>query len=132
MAETPQDRGRALEYVIAKKFGGERVAGSGNMIGRKLDARGQDIVVSSKYTDAQSMRVSDGMIDEVARAVMGPEAAHLNVAGVLVVQIGPEGKPMAMLDLELLIDWLKTPPEIVPATKQDVVRAQAKTPSLLR
>lgn len=102
------------------------------MIGRKLDARGQDIVVSSKYTDAQSMRVSDGMIDEVARAVMGPEAAHLNVAGVLVVQIGPEGKPMAMLDLELLIDWLKTPPEIVPATKQDVVRAQAKTPSLLR
>lgn len=27
--ETPQDRGRRLEYVIAKKFGGERVVGSG-------------------------------------------------------------------------------------------------------
>jgi hypothetical protein len=131
--KTSQELGRDFDYELADLIGGKRVKGSGNRSYAKLDARGTQIAVEGKYTDAESFRVTEGLLDKIARAVLGPEATYSSdVAAFLVVKIGPNGRPKAVIDLALLLEWIASPPELVEATSQDRLRATAKTPPFLR
>lgn len=132
--ETAADRGRAWDYELARRIGGTRQKGSGNTVYAKLDARGQDVVVSGKHTDAASLRLTPEMIDEARRAVLGPESASAGTDSFIAVHFGPnlKGPALAVIDLDLLLRWISAPPEIVPASKQDSLRHTASVPPFLR
>lgn len=130
---TSQDRGRVFDYELASLIGGQRVRGSGNTVYAKLDAGvGGLIVVSGKHTDAESFRVTTDMLDEAVKAVLGPEAPHSGVDSFVVVQLGEARRRVAVVDLDLLLSWIRTPPDIVPATSQETLRATTRVPPLFR
>lgn len=129
-----QDRGRAWDTEVARRVGGRRQRGSGNRVYAQLDAASGLLVVSGKHTDADSIRLTQGMVDEAAKAVLGPEAMQGGYDAVLALHMGTDlrSPALAVLDLDLLISWLKRPPEIVPATAQESLRATARVPPYLR
>lgn len=131
--QTSQDRGRALDFKMAKRFGGEAVKGSGSQTGFKLDMVTQNrvLVGECKHTDAMSYSVTTQTLDKVKRAVLGPESAKAGVDAILITELG-DGQLIASLDLELLLSWIEAPPAIVPATKEDTLRHTARIPPHLR
>lgn len=132
MSQTAQDRGRAFDYELASLIGGRRQVGSGNQVYAKLDASNGEILVSGKHTDAESLRLTPEMMDEAVRAVLGPEAPHSGVDSFIVAQIGESRRHLAIVDLDLLLEWIKSPPAIVPATSQESLRASIRRPPLAR
>lgn len=132
--KTPQELGFAWDYEVARRAGGRRQSGSGNRPYAQLDAATGLVLMSGKLTVADSIRVSNSMIDEATRAVAGPEAMTGGYDSVLVLNIGGDinGPAVAVLDFELLLSWMKAPPGIIPATKHEEMRATSRVPPFLR
>lgn len=132
---TAQARGYAWDRELANRLGkGARAhPGSGNRI-LQLDAGQGLLLASGKHTDADSMRVTQAMIDETVAAVLGPEAMQGGYNSFLAVHFGEDlsGPALAVLDLDLYISQIKAPPAIVPSTKRDDQRATSRLPSFMR
>jgi hypothetical protein len=129
------DRGRDWDYEVARRTGGRRQPGSGNREYAQLDSRTGLLLVEGKLTEAESIRLSPDMLDQARSAVVGPEAMQGGYEYVIALHVGRgplDGPALAVLDLDLLIEWIKAPPAIVQATRQDELRATARRPSLLR
>lgn len=133
MAElTPQDRGRQWEKDGAKLVGGRLVKGSGNSFHARGDVKnGGQIVWSFKHTIHNSFSVTRDIIEDARSMALGPMAADSSIIDVLAYKMG-DGTMRGDLDLMTLIAWIAQPPEILPATKTDSIRATARTPNLLR
>lgn len=133
-ATTASERGYVWDHEIARRIGGVRQVGSGNRTYAKLDAAvGGALLVSGKHTDAESLRLTPGMIDEALRATCGPEAMG-GADSFIAVHFGLEldSPALAVVDLDLLVHWIKAPPAIVPATADESLRASARVPPALR
>lgn len=130
-----QRKGYEFDAELADLFGGTKHKGSGNRPYCKLDASAASgdvaVVISGKYVDAESGRLKEDDLDEALRATVGPEAASAGVVPILATKF-KSGRMVATLDLQTLIEWLTAPPQLVEATKQDEIRATARTPSFLR
>jgi hypothetical protein len=75
--------------------------------------------------------VTETILDDIARQALGPSAGSM-ASGVLAVRVGERQRRLAVVDLDELVGWLRTPPELLSATPQDRLRATARQPSLLR
>lgn len=128
---TPQELGYQWDAEVARLIGGERHPGSGNRVYRKLDASVGTLIFSGKHTVHRSFSVTDDDLDEAVRAVSGPEGLKPGVVPILAVKLGT-GRKVAVLDLETLVEWLQAPPQIIEPSKQDALRATARTPPFLR
>lgn len=134
-AKTASERGYAWDRELARRIGGERHAGSGNRVYAKLDASvGGVLLASGKHTDAESLRLTPAMVREGIAAVCGPEASSWGADSILAVHFGLDlhGPALAVLDLDLLVSWLKAPPQIIQASKEESLRATARIPPSLR
>lgn len=129
--KTPQELGYEWDRELARIIQGQAHKGSGNRFYQKLDASGHELVVSGKHTTHASFSITDADLDEVVRGAYGPEAIKPDVIPILAVKLGT-GRMVAALDLMQLIAWIAAPPELIPATKQDQVRATVKVPPYLR
>lgn len=133
-----QDLGRAWDYEVARRSGGRRRPGSGNRLVSQLDSRTGLLLIEGKLTTADSIRLTPAMLEQARSATIGPEAMQGGYESVLALKMGVRsaadlpGPALAVLDLDLLLSWIKAPPEIVPATRQESLRATARTPSVLR
>lgn len=128
---TPQELGFQWDYDLAKLVQGERHVGSGNRAYQRLDASGHTLILSGKHTIHRSFSIAENDLDEMVRATLGPEAATGGVIPILATKFG-SGRMIATLDLLQLLEWIRQPPELVPASKQDGIRRTARTPSFLR
>lgn len=135
MTKTPQQLGYEWDHEVAALFGGQRHAGSGNRVYQRLDASasggGASVVISGKYVDAASTRLKETDLDEALRATVGPEAANALVVPVLAFKF-KSGRRVGLIDLDTLVQWVTAPPQIIQASKEDVIRATARTPTFLR
>lgn len=131
MSKTPQELGYDWDGELARLVGGERHKGSGNRVYQRLDASGFEIILSGKHTVHASFSITDGDLDEVVRGAFGPEAVKPYTIPILAVKLGT-GRKVAAMDLEQLIEWIRKPPALIPATKQDEIRSTAKVPPFLR
>jgi hypothetical protein len=133
-AQTASERGLAWDYEVARRVRGRRQVGSGNRPYAKLDAAvGGELLVSGKHTDAESLRLTPGMVDEATRAVCGPEAIT-GAASFVAVHFGLEldGPALAVVDLDLYLTQLSAPPEIIQPTRDESLRASVRVPPSLR
>lgn len=128
---TPQQLGYDWDYEVADRIGGTRHTGSGNRPYAKLDASGNELIVSGKYVGHASFSLKEEDLDEAKRAALGPEAASSGATPILAVKF-KSGRTVAVVDLDTLMEWLRSPPELLPSTKQDQIRKTARTASLLR
>lgn len=134
MADDAQARGYAWDRELARRMGGRPTRGSGNRVYSRLDAGSGLIIGSGKHTDADSFRVTAAMVDEATRAVMGPEAMQGGYQSFLAVHMGLDlsGPALALVDLDTLLEWIREPPGLLQATRQDQIRATARVPPFLR
>lgn len=132
MAElTPQEKGYEWEREGARLVGGQLQRGSGNRCYARLDVSGYEILWSFKHTEHASFRVSREIIDEARMATNGPEGIKPNTIDIIAYKLG-DGTMRGDLDLMQLIAWIREPPALIPATRQDQLRATAKRPPYLR
>lgn len=80
------------------------------------------------------MRLTQAMVDETVSAVLGPEGMQGGYDSFLAVHLGPDlrGPALAVLDLDLFISYIKAPPAIVAATKDESRRATTRIPPFMR
>lgn len=137
MDETAQDLGRAWDREVARRTGGRVHPGSGNRI-LQLDARTGLLLIEAKLTSAESIRLSPAMLEQARAAVVGPESMTGGYDSILALKVGATssgdlaGPALAVVDLDLLLSWIRTPPQIVASTKREDLRATARTPSIMR
>lgn len=131
MAKTPQQLGYEFDHELAALIQGERHMGSGNRPHSRLDASGHTLIFSGKYVDAMSFSIKENDLDEMVRATVGPESMSAGLIPILAAKF-KSGRTIATLDLLQLLDWIRQPPDLVPSTKQDAIRATARTPPYLR
>lgn len=128
---TPQEKGAEWENEVASLTGGKRTTGSGNRAWSVCDINSGLVVIEAKHTDAESFRVTETILDDIARQALGPSAGSA-ASGVLAVRVGERKRRLAVVDLDELVGWLREPPALLPSTPQDRLRASARVPSLLR
>lgn len=128
---TPQEKGAEWERQVAALTGGRRTTGSGNRSYSILDVNSGLLAVEAKHTDAESFRVTPQILDDIARQALGPSAGSM-ASGVLAIRVGARGRRLAVVDLDELVGWLRSPPSLLPSTKNDELRARARIPSLFR
>lgn len=131
MPKTPQELGYEWEHELARLVGGRVQKGSGNLIIARGDVAGRAALLwSAKFSTHLSSPVTKVAIEDAKTMASGPEVgiAHDVVFG---YKLG-DGTMRADLDLLQLIEWLREPPSIIPATKQDAIRATARRPTMLR
>lgn len=131
MSKTPQELGFEFDYELARLIQGVRHVGSGNQAFQRLDASGHTLIFSGKYTSHASFSIKESDLDETLRAAIGPEAASTGLIPILATKFA-SGRIIATLDLLQLLDWIKSPPDLLPATKQENLRRTARTPAILR
>lgn len=131
MPKTPQELGYEWEQDLARLVGGRVQKGSGSQVHIPLDVAGHTIIWSAKHTIHNSFSVSKKIIDEARLSVQGPAAASLDRIDILAYKMG-DGTMRADLDLLQMLAWIREPPALIPASKQDQIRATARTPGLLR
>lgn len=135
--QTAQDLGRAWDREVARRTGGRAHPGSGNGV-LQLDSRTGLLLIEAKLTSHASISLSPAMLEQARAAVVGPEAMTGGYDSILALKVGATsssdlaGPALAVVDLDLLISWLRSPPEIVASTKRDDLRATARTPSIMR
>lgn len=130
-AKTPQDLGREWESELARLVGGKVQKGSGNQVHIPLDVAGHTIIWSAKHTTHASFSISKRIIDEARMSVLGPAAGALDRIDIIGYKLG-DGTMRADLDLMEMIAWIREPPQLIPASKTDNIRATARVPSILR
>jgi hypothetical protein len=128
---TSQEKGADWEEVVAKLVDGKRTVGSGNRSWSVLDVNSGLLVIEAKHTNAESFRVTPQILDDIARQALGPSAGSM-ASGVLAIRVGEQKRRLAVVDLDELVGWLRSPPELLPATPNERLRATARVPSLLR
>lgn len=131
MSETPQDRGREWERNLARIVGAQLVKGSGNTFYARGDVRGREIIWSAKHTDHLSSPVNNAVIADARSMALGPTGTNHGALDIVAYQIG-NGVMRADLDLRELVEMLKAPPELIPASSQDNLRYTARTPPYQR
>jgi hypothetical protein len=128
---TPQELGYAWERQGAADLGASLQIGSGNRSYAPLDAAGHELLVSFKYTSAIRSPIDRQAIEEARAAVLGARSASPGRIDVIGYKLG-DGTTRADLDWMQFIAWIKEPPSIVPATKQESLRHSARLPSSAR
>lgn len=128
---TSQEKGKDWEEIVAKLIDGKRTVGSGNKPYSICDVNSGLVVVEAKHTDAESFRVTETILDDIARQALGPSAGS-HASGILAVRVGERQRRLAVVDLDELVSWLRRPPKLLPSTQNDRLRATARRPSLLR
>lgn len=126
------DRARELEEHVARLVGGHLQPGSGSGMTAKLDVASGTILWECKDTAAESFRVTAGLLDTVRAASTGSGVADGSIVPVLAVRVGAERRTYAVVDLDVLVGWLREPPALLPATPRERLRETARTPRLLR
>jgi hypothetical protein len=96
----------------------------------QLDVSGGLILVEAKSTDARSFSLTTKIWDSVREASTGSSSAAY-VQAVLAVRLG-DGTRLGVVDLDALVDWIRQPPGLLPATASSELRRLARTPTLLR
>lgn len=129
--KTPQEWGYDWERAVAKRIGGEPVPQSGAGV-RKLDVGRHTLVVSAKDTGDKSIRITDEMLDELARATTSAGGIGATTTGVLFVRIRGIDRQVAILDLEHYLGQLEEEVEIIPPTKDTARRRRAGEPTIMR
>ena len=134
LVSSAQERGYEWDRELARRIGGKAHKGSGNRPYQVLDASVGSLVISGKHTDAESMRLTAGVVDEATRAVLGPESAAAGRSSLIAVHFGFDmsGPALAVADLDTVLSWLKSPPQIIPASTQESVRASIRMPPSMR
>lgn len=128
---TPQEKGAQWEREVASLTGGRQTTGSGNRSWSILDINAGLLAIEAKHTDAESFRVTETILDDIARQALGPSAGSM-ASGVLAVRVGTRQRRLAVVDLDEFVSWIRTPPALLPATPNERLRATARRPSLLR
>ena len=128
---TAQDRGRDWECEVAALVGGRLQPGSGNRVEAQLDVSGGLLLVECKHTDAASFSLTSKVWDAVREASSGSSSAT-HVQTMLAIRLGATGHRLAVVDLDALVDYLRAPPALLPATQSSELRRLARTPTLLR
>ncbi len=122
-ADTPQGRGYAFERDFGDALGIEPTKGSGNQWYAPMDLGDAHILVSCKHTDKNSFSVGRDHLREVRLACRGDQepALAVSVAGEVYV-------------IQRAGDWLagRTKEPTIEPRKDDVKRASARVPGLLR
>lgn len=131
MSKTPQQLGYEWDHELGRLVQGTSHIGSGNRVYQKLDASGHTLILSGKYVDSASFSIKETDLDEMLRATVGPEGHMGGLVPILAAKF-KSGRVIGTLDLLQLLAWLKQPPELIPATKQDAIRHTARTPPHLR
>ncbi len=126
-----QDRGREFEREVAELVGGKLQPGSGNRVEAQLDVSGGLILIETKHTDAASFSITSKIWDAVREASSGSSSATYSMT-MLAVRLGATGHRLGVVDLALLADWLRAPPELLPSAPGSELRRLARTPTLLR
>lgn len=127
----PQERGKRFEEYVAKTTNGRRTPGSGNRPTSILDINSGLLVIECKSTLAESFRVTEKILDDIARQALGPSAGSM-ATGALAIEVGVRQRHLLLVDYEEALSWLRRPPELLPATSNERLRATARRPSLLR
>jgi hypothetical protein len=120
------------ESEIARDLGGRRQPGSGNKIQAKLDVRAGLLIVEAKDTSSESFRVTSTLLDDILSAAQGPSGVDPSITPLLAVRMGASKTHLGVVDWDTLVSWLRSPPNLIPATAQEQLRATARTPTLLR
>jgi hypothetical protein len=128
---TPQEEGYAWERQGAADLGAQLQVGSGNRSYAPLDAAGYELLVSFKYTGAIRSPIDKQAIEEARAAVLGARSASPGRIDIIGYKLG-DGTRRADLDWMQFIAWIKEPPTLVPATKQENLRHSARLPSSAR
>jgi hypothetical protein len=122
-----QSRGYEFEEKFAEALGAKPIKGSGSLWYAKLDIDGHgQVLFSLKHTDAQSFRVTKGLMAEAVREATGEQEAALAVSvdgEVFVVQRAAEW-------IEARKDKSKT--AFIPQTKSEIKSKSARIPYMLR
>lgn len=127
MAErTPQQKGYDWEKEVARRFGGEETVGSGNRNYARLDVTGKGLVISAKHTIHKSFSVTGDIINDARSVTMGPNGVDPSIIPIVAVKLEPSGLEVAVLEMDELIEWLKSPPRLIEPTKTDNLRATAR------
>jgi hypothetical protein len=124
--KTPQEKGYAWEEEVARAFGGKLTTGSGNRNYARLDVTGQGFVISAKHTIHKSFSVSAETMQDARSVAMGPNGVDPSIVPILAVKMEESGLEIAVVEMATLIDWLRSPPELVPPTPMQNIRAQAR------
>lgn len=119
------------EDDVARLYGGKRTTGSGNRSWTILDVNSGLLVIECKDSPPESFRVTPAILDDISRQALGPSAGSA-ASGILAIRVGEQKRRLAVVDLDELVGWLRSPPGLIPATPNDELRARARTPSLLR
>lgn len=128
---TPQEMGMDWERELARLVGGRIQPGSGNLIQARGDVSGDGLLWTAKHTIHLSSPVTKAAIEDARTMASGPSLASMGAEVVFGYQLG-DGTMRADLSLLQLIAWLREPPALIAATKQDSIRHTARTPSALR
>lgn len=128
---TAQDRGRAWEREVAELIGGRLQPGSGNRVEAQLDVSSGLLLIECKATDAASFSLSTKVWDAVREASTGASSAS-HIQSILAVRLGASGHRLGVVDLATLVDWIREPPGLLPATHSSELRRLARTPTVLR
>lgn len=127
---TPQEKGRQWDADFAALAQGKQTKGSGNRPMWILDASFGPIVTECKWTGGESYRVTRDLLDGVFSQAFGPASASQSEP--MIALKFEDGPMLSIVRLETQLDWLRSPPEIIPATSNERLRATARRPSLLR
>ena len=129
---TPQDRGRQWEQELCRLVGGRQSVGSGNQVNSVLDVGVNGLlVIEAKSTEHESFRVTTDLLEHVANQA-GGMAAGSRADWMLAIRLGAAQRRVALVDLDVLVGWLREPPGLLEATPRQRMRAAARAPSLLR
>jgi hypothetical protein len=130
MPETAQGRGRQWEDQLAELAGAEPIPGSGNGL-YKLDVGGRTLLWSCKHTDNESFRVDRGMLDELRDATTGIGGVGSSVTPLLAVRFAGVHL-VSVMGLMDQIALFKEDAQLIPPTKDEMRRARAAQPGILR
>jgi hypothetical protein len=129
--ESAQKTGYRFERYFAKIFGVSPTRGSGSQWTAKMDVGDGTILWSLKHTDAESFRVTQGLMREVIDAINGPGGVGGDVIPGLAISV--QGEIYTVLRADDLIAML-TSDEVgyIRPSKGEAKRRRARVPNMFK
>ena len=128
---TPSEKGYDFERFWASIFGVKPQPGSGSQWFARMDVATTPILFSCKHTDAESLRVTRGMMKEVQDAISGPGGIGGDAIGAIATNVAGEALVTFRAEDFLRLAQSDEIKFVTPSHGQ-AKRARAKIPALLR
>lgn len=128
--KSPQNEGLEFEKRLAKKYNLDEQPGSGSGPVFKLDVRGNDLLISAKWTANKSYSVTEKDLNELSEYISGPGGLGGEATAILAIEI--QGKVYGLLGFDDLVGLLESEAEVFSHDKNKEKYSTAAVPSLLR